>query len=102
MYYLYTITPDGKTTKTESESVPQYETISEAVGGYIETVPHFDKYEGRPCVAFCNEEGKLDGLDPNPVAQQYWDEQLGFYNPDYLVGPILIIAADTKQELWEL
>jgi hypothetical protein len=63
--------------------------------GLIELVPMFNNLYGRPCVAFCNEEGKLKGLKPNHYAQHLWEEATGrIIREDHLVGNIVIIVAD--------
>lgn len=54
----------------EFESEPALEKMQMAVGGYIEVVPGFSKYKGRMCMALCNEEGKLEGLERNEAATQ--------------------------------
>lgn len=56
------------------------ENLQKTVGGYIETVPAI-----QGAVIICNEEGKLQGLEPN-----MW------YFHDRLVGTIIVIG--TKGE----
>lgn len=92
---LVVIAPDGKTTSAPLDAAPSLDALQEAVGGYIEVVPLFNSYEGGPCVAFCNEEGKLDRLDYNPYATAAWRRALGFdprARGDYLVGSIAIVC----------
>jgi hypothetical protein len=85
-----------------TEPVP-LKLLQEAVGGYIEAVPYFSTYEGEPCVAFCNENGKLDGLSLNIRATEAWD--IGMGGPlarggramsDVLVGDVIIITGDVE------
>ena len=46
-------------------------------------------------MAFCNEEGKMQGKLPNHLAQILWEENVGrIINEDQLVGNIVIIVAD--------
>ncbi len=76
--------------------------ISKEVGGHIELVPGFTQFEGEPCQAYCNEEGKLMGLRYNTSATKAWVTQ--FDTPDFLVGNIVILTGiametdDTDEE----
>jgi len=72
------------------------EELQAAVGGYIETVPYFDKYGPHDCVAFCNEEGKLNNLPLNEQATQAWQEAVGQPLGDVLVGDIIILSGDKE------
>lgn len=76
---------------------PTLEQLQAAVGGHIEVVPLFTKYNGAECVAFCNEEGKLENLAPNLFAQMLWEHAVGGpIADDFLVGPIAIIEGDEE------
>lgn len=69
----------------------------EGKGGFIELVPLFNFIYGRPCVAFCNEYGKIKNLPPNKFAQSLWEEATGrIIRDDHLVGNVVIFAADKK------
>lgn len=68
--------------------------LQDAVGGYIETVPRFDKYEGERCITFCNEEGKLEGLAVNARATKLWADQ--GVTHDILLGDIVILTGDEE------
>jgi len=85
----------------------QLEELQAAVGGYIEPVPRFttiwddDAKLYVECVAFCNEEGKLDELPVNPVATALWNEAVSgpsWRKPlaDVLVGPVAIVFGDAE------
>jgi hypothetical protein len=54
--------------------------LHDIVGGYIEAVPFFKDIEIdgaiRPCLVFCNEEGKLHEHPFNYVATVAWDASL--------------------------
>lgn len=81
--------------RVDLDVAPKLDFLSKAVEGHIETVPYFDHFEGKRCVTFCNEEGKLNGLGPNILAQVYWEEAFGNQiTSDLLVGPICIITGD--------
>jgi Domain of unknown function (DUF3846) len=78
--------------------------LQTAMGGYIERVPFFDKYEGKPCVAFCSEEGKIEHMQPNYPATLAWVHALRVQGKtlgtndgrmvDFLVGSIAIVTGD--------
>lgn len=81
----------------------EYATLSHAVGGFIETVPLFNRYEGRACRAYCNENGIMEGQIPNWPATKAWRDILkkaGVLDPDGsgLFGPIAIIQTLPKPE----
>lgn len=82
------------------DATPEIETLHELVGGYIEAVPGFDRvaHAGteQRCVAFCNEEGKLNGLPPNTVATVLWRIALGRPQSDWLVGPVVVLYGDRE------
>jgi hypothetical protein len=95
--YMYIIKPTD-TTYSEGKvlvSQPTLDMLVFGVEGHIEIVPRFTKFGGRSCVAFCNEDGKQIGKQPNHLAQILWEENVGrIINEDYLVGNIVIIVAD--------
>lgn len=75
---------------------PTLKEIQAKVHGYIETVPYFTKYgpysRGH---AYTNEEAKLRGLPPNPVATEAWKTSwrwpAGTPFNDILVGTVVIV-----------
>lgn len=74
------------------DSAPSLETLQDAVGGYIEYIPMFDRYEDKPCIAYCNEEGKLQDFVVNAAATAIWRKSIG--TADVLVGDIVILTGD--------
>jgi hypothetical protein len=91
--YLISISPDGRVRKEGIDKAPDYRLLNKIVGGYIETIPYFHKYDGLSCVAFCNEDGKQMNLPRNHYAQKLWENAFGEpITNDYLVGTIAIIA----------
>jgi hypothetical protein len=99
---LTTITPSGNVTTLELDRLPTLEEMQRAVGGYIETVPYFDRFDGKPCVAFCNEEGKLQGEPINDRATGLWVTCLQSRNMvphDILVGAVAIVTGDDLANL---
>lgn len=93
---LVTIKVDGTITREDvTEKVPLAK-LQKAVGGYVEIVPGLTNYEGHRCVAYCNEDGKLDGLSFNREAHRLWEHSFGdVITKDYLVGDILIVYGDS-------
>jgi hypothetical protein len=91
-----TIIPvEGTVSSKELAAPVALEDLQGGVGGDIELVPYFTKYEGRRCVAFCHEEGKLIGLPINPRATALWYAlEPRFVGRDHLVGPIVIVTGD--------
>jgi hypothetical protein len=87
---------------------PSLEFLQKAVGGHIEAIPGFAriKYGGetRACAAFCNEEGKLEGLSPNYRATALWHAVLpapGLLGRDsklldILCGPVIVLFGDAE------
>jgi Domain of unknown function (DUF3846) len=97
--YLISIHPDGRIRKEAIDKAPDHTVLNKIVGGYIELIPYFTKYDGSSCVAFCNEEGKLPHLKlpPNKFAQALWERAVGRpITEDYLVGSIAIIVGPEK------
>ena len=91
------------TTATGAPGLADYQ---KAVGGYIETVPDIDAYEGRPAVLFCNEEGRINGLPLNARATKVWKDALNFdkrpagdfwYEPE-LYGNVIVVEGEDDDE----
>lgn len=93
---LAVINTDGTVTEQQLERTPTLAELSRAVGGYIEIVPHFNTWHGHPCVAFCNEEGKLQRLPVNLLAQVKWEESVGSPISDMLVGNVVVCYGDDE------
>lgn len=70
--------------------------LKAAVGGWIELVPLFESYDDKHCVAFCNEEGKLNGLPVNTRATKLWHDQVDFQLSDVLVGSVVVCHGDDE------
>jgi hypothetical protein len=90
---MVTIKVDGTMEVLSRESV-SLEDVQKAVGGYIEAVPLFNTYKDEECQAWCDEEGKLKGYEPNIYAQKVWAEASDAANYDQLVGNIVILTGD--------
>jgi hypothetical protein len=127
--YVYRIDSGVEVTEWEDGEVPDLKWLQDAVGGYIEHVPGLNTvlrgpgpfdFDGRDlvvsCTAYCNEDGKLNGMDLNDSATALWHQALlreydddgkplyphGLLNAagqpvDYLVGHIVVLVGD---EAW--
>jgi hypothetical protein len=93
---LTTIKATGKIEATDYIAPPGLDALQKAVGGYIEIVPGLITYEGADCVAFCNEEGKLNGLPFNEKATAAWQEAYGGPLGDVLLGDVAIVTGDNE------
>jgi uncharacterized protein DUF3846 len=91
---LIVIKPNAWCSMRPLDGPPELQELQEAVQGYLEAVPGFTAFCGQPCVAFCNEEGKLQELPFNPLATLHWAMAVGEENliDDVLVGPVVIIT----------
>lgn len=99
MTYRITIfNVDGTVETMMQPKKPEYDQLSRAVGGYIETVPHMTTYDGLTRgVAYCNEEGKLRGLPFNQKATEAWLACLGngpFRYEPRLHGKVIFCAKE--------
>jgi len=107
----YTIRPGIEVPRIVVEEIdhaPELEEIKKQLefksGQLIETIPYFTTLLSEPCIAFCDEEGKLKGLHYNAIATALWDlacRKDGVLEPgrplrDYLVGAVIIIAGDKE------
>jgi hypothetical protein len=95
MYDAITIKTDGRILRATMNKQPTLDFIQQAVGGSIEMVPHFIKYEGRQVtVVYANEEARRMTLNFNTLATQAWSLCLDGgpkrYRPQ-LFGDILIV-----------
>ena len=91
---------DGKLTIHDLTDCPTDEQLQDIVGGDIELVRYFDRFEGYPCVAFRREQGALLGLPFNRTATVLWRLHLGFsekHMPEALMGDIVIIRTGDEE-----
>lgn len=76
---------------------PTLNELQTAVHGPIELVPFFDQHEGRPCLAFCNELGKLNGMPVNNTATYMWQLAVAPRHLwDQLVGPVVVLTGNRE------
>lgn len=68
----------GEIERTVQPKAPDLAQMQKVVGGYIESIVHFTKYDGmKRGSAFCNENGIAEGLPFNINATQAWLAALG-------------------------
>jgi hypothetical protein len=81
---------------SERDKQPEVQELQDIVDGYIEVVPYWTTYDGKPCVAFCNEDGKQRALRPNRRATSLWYEKLfeqgDDVGGDFLVGDVVLLV----------
>lgn len=82
------ITPRGDVFTIEYAKANEYDTLSDAVGGYIEMV----SLKGTQLTMVLNEEGKLNGFPFNLNATMIFREKFG--NVDTIVGNAVFIGAE--------
>lgn len=88
-YIIHPGDDEAKVRFTAAESEPPLDTLQTSVGGYIEMVPFWTH---RNSQAICNEEGKLQGLPSNALANLLWEG----YPDDVLVGTIIILCGKAR------
>ena len=83
------ITTDGKIVKMKDR--PTLAELHEAVGGYIEYVPitEWAKQLTGHTHMYCNDEGKLMGLEPNLLATE-----MMLSDNDIIVGNVVLMTDD--------
>jgi Domain of unknown function (DUF3846) len=71
--------------------------LQETVGGYIEVVPYFKDWDGKHCVAICDEEAKIKGKPINLDATHIWYDQCpAIIGHDVLAGNIAIVIGGIR------
>lgn len=85
------IDPDGTCTTVQCAKLQfSLEELQKAVGGYVEMYPlgHHSLY--------LNEEGKLMGLEPNPIAtrlmRQQYPGSIFYVTGEQVVGSVIIVG----------
>jgi hypothetical protein len=85
--------------RTVELSALDYDSLSEAVGGYLQVVHLRGKFDG--FAMYVNEEGKLNGLPVNDLATVVWEKSFGAFT-DVIVGNAVLVNAVTDDEGDEL
>ena len=85
---MIVITSSGNISIQENNG---YQCLKKAVGGYVEAV-----HIGDDAVMYLNEEGKLLGLDVNPIATKLYRSFIS--TSDVIVGDVCIVGTDGGEE----
>jgi hypothetical protein len=95
---LYILTNDKKREVRELDKPPTGDEIREILGGWMELVPRFNTYEKQPCIAYCDEEGKMKNLSHNYEATHAWSTsmKMSLHNIDPLRGTIVVLTGDKE------
>jgi hypothetical protein len=100
---MFIITPDSTEATIERRALdgpPSLADLQTLVGGYIEPVPllhHYVTRAGlRPCIAYCNEDGRLVGLPVNATATGMWSESVPQLRHQPLLGTIVVLTGDAE------
>jgi hypothetical protein len=93
-YNISVIKSDGAVIRTRQDKQPNLEQLQAAVGGDIQPVPHFRKFENHVGVAYADEDGQMKNLPLNMLATTMWLQNLGkgpFSYPPRLFGNVVFI-----------
>ena len=99
---MTTIKIDGTQISVALDKPPDLQTLKAGIGGgWLEAVPGWQTLTSRnpvPCVAFCDEEGKLKGMPVNEIATLLWHAALDRDGiklmHDVLVGDVVLLTGD--------
>lgn len=90
----------GKPEEVEVSDENELDDLQRYVGGWIEYVP-----TNEDVTLYCNEEGKIEGLPPNPLATSLFGSLL--MPGDYLAGDVILLgpiddegASTSIDDLW--
>ena len=76
---------------------PNLKNLQHLVGGYIEVIPGFTKFNGFPSIVLGDEEGKLKNKPINTRATIEWTKAVGHAHRDMLVGDIIVLSGSAKE-----
>jgi len=97
---VFAIHPDGNISVKRQQKSPKLAQLQEAVGGYIQEIPHFTRFEHNGVsytrgVAYCNEHGRRKELPFNEAASKAWKVCLGnaplWYEP-HILGTVVFVT----------
>jgi hypothetical protein len=95
---------NGEEVRLDRNDEVTLEEAQQLVGGYVEVVPHFNKYLGQECVVLCDEEGKLKHYPENEQATKAWYKCFGvtvgtegMTGGDVLVGDIVVLTGSAME-----
>lgn len=98
---MHIIKPDATVDQIERRDLtapPGLDALQSVVEGYIEMVPlmlNFVTPDGlKPCVVYCNEDGRHMDLPPNKTANEMWAESDPMLAAYPLVGTVVVLTGD--------
>jgi hypothetical protein len=98
-YKYITVDPDGKIECETHKKQPEWRAIQKYVHGPFQSVPYFSSMEldgvkYQRGAAYCNEEGWIKGLRPNPLASAMWMKACPKGDPErmQIAGTILFVV----------
>jgi hypothetical protein len=102
MSYKYiVIKPDGEIVCESHEKTPDWKEIQRYVEGSFQLVPYFSSmvFDGKKYnrgTAYCNEEGWIKGMAPNPLATACWMKACPKGDPNrmHIAGPLLFVVKE--------
>lgn len=99
-YRVFVLKTNGEVVISTQAKRPELDQLQKAVGGYIETLPGFTKFEGlKRGTAYTNENGIAEGLPFNQLATKAWLDNLAgqelWYQP-HLLGDVVFYAKEPK------
>lgn len=86
MKNILVITPAGHVYQLLSPDGDVYPILKETVGGWLEAVSLPDG------TMYVDEEGKLKGVEPNPIATMFARMSKALRDDDYIAGPVCIMG----------
>lgn len=94
-YYFIPANPDGAAQMifTDATDEPTLPFMQKSVGGYIEVI-YLGADENQAHMVL-NEEGKLEGLDPNLFATRIARAN-GLSRDDYIAGDVLVLCGKAR------
>jgi hypothetical protein len=87
------IKTNGSVEFHEVDSEKEYDFLSGAVGGWIQSV--FLRNDFEDFTLWCNEEGKLTGLPFNAFATELWENSYG--KTDLIVGDVVLTGGSDDE-----
>lgn len=88
---MFWVTADGQLNSEIVDKPPTLERMQEIVGGWLELVPGFSRFQDERAVAYCDEEGRLKHLPVNALASEAWWQSCPAQRGQTLRGTVLIL-----------
>ena len=87
--------PESATPEKQTLTGPlELDALQKIIGGYLERVPMWQRFNGAECVALCDEEGKIKEKPVNVAATVEWQRAQSLPVDDVLVGTVVVLTGD--------